>query len=72
MAVTHEQSLRACAAYRALASDGRFRRLCVIVDASGSRLERVKRSDEMNCEYLFTAAKEGLRREEGREERHCG
>ena len=28
--VTHEQSLLTCAAYRALASDGRFRRLWMV------------------------------------------
>ena len=31
-----------CAKLSRLMSDGRFRRLCVIVDASGARLERVK------------------------------
>ena len=43
--MTHEHSLLTCAAYRALTSDGRFRRLCVIADASGARLERVNPAD---------------------------
>ena len=42
MAVTHEQSLRACAAYRALASDGRFRRLWMVAALRVAGLKGLK------------------------------